>query len=371
MTPRLSDKRKKEINAVICDRSNVFYWQTDRQITPEEAGTIWADRHKYFTDEEIVSHVNTFWSDNQVTSLVPLDQEASTNLGSVNSVRIGHTKNGYDVIIRLHPKGIQNGYFYVEAEAARLAKSIHLPSYTTYVIHLYEHDDDFSFQACEQLKGIAVKKWLDQHPEDEKRFIYDIGKTMAKLHTIHVSRFGPFINECAKEHQLIGIHKIERNAVLAGLPFNLEVLTKESIFQPAYVNKIQELFDMSPLLSCQNPVLVHNDFADWNLLTDGNHITGICDWDECVGGDPIADIACWSTFFNPERLSTFLEGYFSTSIKPHDFDEKFELLRFRYTISKMTLRIRRYLWEPSLSMKEKIEIGKQHLALSLKHFKIS
>jgi hypothetical protein len=56
-----------------------------------------------------------------------------------------------------------------------------------------------------------------------------------------------------------------------------------------------------------------------------------------------------------------LKGYFLVAEKPIDFDEKFQLLRFRYTISKMTLRLRRYSWEPSEFIKEKIEIGKQHL----------
>ena len=54
--------------------------------------------------------------------------------------------------------------------------------------------------------------------------------------------------------------------------------------------------------------------------------------------------------------------------KPKDFDERFELMRLRYVLSKMTLRIRRYSWEPTDFMKEKIEVGKLHLAQSLDHF---
>ena len=115
---------------------------------------------------------------------------------------------------------------------------------------------------------------------------------------------------------------------------------------------------------------MHNDFADWNLLTDGDDITGIIDWDECVGGDPVSDIACWSTFFDPERLESFLEVYWSVADKPEDFDAKLELLRLRYTISKMALRVRRYTWDPSDSMKAKIDIGRLHLAKSLDYFNL-
>jgi len=42
----------------IADRENVFYWQTDRAVTPQEAGEIWADRHRYFTDREILTQAN-------------------------------------------------------------------------------------------------------------------------------------------------------------------------------------------------------------------------------------------------------------------------------------------------------------------------
>jgi len=371
MVKKLTRRDRERINAVITDRSNVFYWQTDRQITPEEAGLIWSDRHKYFTDNNIIHIVNRYWKDDQLVSLDPLDTESSLNLGNVNSVRVAHTKKKQDVILRLHPKGIKNGYFFVEACAASRSQENGLPSYRTFFIHTCNHDNDFAFHICEKLPGIAMKKWLEAHPDNEEHFVREVGIMMANLHKIPVSGFGPFINDRAEKNTLQGIHKTERDAILAGLDFNVNVLIKERIFHEGQMSKICKLFRQSPLLNCSKPVLVHNDFADWNLLTDGKRITGICDWDECVGGDAIADIACWSTFFSPERLSTFLDGYFSTASKSHDFNEKFELLRFRYTISKMTLRIRRYLWEPSETIREKIEIGKKHLALSLKYFNIN
>lgn len=40
------------------------------------------------------------------------------------------------------------------------------------------------------------------------------------------------------------------------------------------------LFTDNELLNSDVSVIVHNDFADWNLLTDDNTITGIIDWDE-------------------------------------------------------------------------------------------
>jgi Ser/Thr protein kinase RdoA (MazF antagonist) len=369
MSEVMSSMDLDKINAGIADRQDVFYWQTDRAVDPEQAGHIWADRHRYFTDDELLGAVNNVLGENKLATIEPLDLEAQTNLGNVNSVRVGELVSGKEVIIRCHPKGIKNGYFYAEAEAAKRAKEAGLPSYDTLAVHDYEGGDDFAFQVIEKLSGTAIKKWLEQHPDDEAKLLPQVGKMMARLHQVQVDGFGPFDNEKAKSGELVGLHNTLGGAVRAGLPFNLDVLTKEGILTAEQTQSVATLFsDENPLLDVPQAVLVHNDFADWNLLTDGEDVTGILDWDECVGGDPASDIACWSTFFEPERLKGFLDGYWQVAEKPADFDERFELLRLRYVLSKMTLRIRRYSWEKTDFMKEKIEVGKVHLAQSLEHF---
>lgn len=369
-------ERKKldmeKINAGIADRSNVFYWQTDRAIEPEDAGYVWADRHRYFTDNELIEAVNGSLGEDKLIAIEPVDLDAQTNLGNVNSVRAGVLASGKEVIIRNHPKGIENGYFHAEALAAHITKEAGLPSYDTFAVHDYEGGDDFAFQALEKLPGTAIKKWLEIHPQDEAALLPQIGRMMARLHKIPIEGFGPFDNEKAKGGELIGLHRTFGEAVRAGLLFNLNVLVKEDVLTQEQATKVAEFFkDDNPLLSSAHAVLVHNDFADWNLLTDGSDVTGILDWDECVGGDAVSDIACWSTFFEPGRLEGFLDGYWQIADKPVDFDDKFQLLRLRYVLSKMTLRIRRYSWDPSDSMKKRIEVGKTHLAQSMKYFGLS
>ncbi len=369
MIEQMTNLDMEKINAGIADRQDVFYWQTDRAVDPEQAGHIWADRHRYFTDNELVGAVNNVLGENKLAAIEPLDLEAQTNLGNVNSVRSGVLASGKEVIIRCHPKGIKNGYFHAEAEAAKRAKESDLPSYDTLAVHDYENGDDFAFQVIEKLSGTAIKKWLEQHPDDEAKLLPQIGRMMARLHQIQVNGFGAFDNEKAKSGELIGLHDTFGEAVRAGLPFNLDVLTKESILTGEQSQAVSTLFNEgNPLLDVPQAVLVHNDFADWNLLTDGKDVTGILDWDECVGGDPTSDIACWSTFFDPSRMKDFLDGYWQVAEKPADFDERFELMRLRYVLSKMTLRIRRYTWSPTDEVREKIEVGKVHLAQSLDHF---
>ena len=357
----MSNKFLSNINNRICDRGNCFYWQTDRKITVEEAALIWKDRHSAITNDELLEKVNNELTEVKLASIKPFDEKAQTSLGNVNSIRVGVLTDGQEVIIRCHPKGVKNGYFFAESLAASIALEAGIPAYKTYVIHELQNENDIAYQVIEKLKGDTVKFYLERHLEKEKNMVYEMGKTMAKLHKIKVNGFGPFDNEKAMNGKLIGIHANLSDAINAGLEENLNRLVENKLFSQEIAVKIKMLFTNNKLLNVEQAVLVHNDFADWNLLTDGNTITVVLDWDECVGGDPIQEIACWSTFFNPERLNYFLRGYFSETIKYDNFESRFQLMRLRYTISKMALRLKRYTYDKTDFLKSMIEKGEKHL----------
>lgn len=350
-----------EINQRISDRSDSFYWQTDRKISAEEAALIWKDRHSAITNEELLDKINVDLKDNKLAYIKTFDENAQTSLGNVNSIRVGVLENGKEVIIRCHPKGVRNGYFYVESLASQTALENGLPTYKTYLIHELESEGDIPYQVIEKLNGDTVQFYLKEHPENEEQLVMEMGKTMARLHKIKVNGFGSFDNEQAKNGNLKGIHKSLKDSINAGLEENLERLVTYNILTKEIADKMKTLFDDNELLNSGMSVLIHNDFADWNLLTDGNTITGMIDWDECVAGNPIQEIACWSTFFDPERIKPFLKGYFSETPRYDNFDGMFQLMRLRYTISKMALRIKRYTYEQTPFLKGMIEKGEKHL----------
>ncbi len=351
----------KEINQRISDRSECFYWQTDRKVSSEEAAMIWKDRHSAITNEELLNKINNELEEDKLAYIKAFDENAQTSLGNVNSIRVGVLESGKEVIIRCHPKGVRNGYFYAESLASQIALENELPAYKTYLIHELENESDISYQIIEKLNGNTVQFYLKEHPEMEEQLVIEIGKTMAKLHKIKTNGFGPFDNEQAKNGNLKGKHQSLKDSINAGLEENLERLVTYNILTKEIADKMKTLFDDNELLNSDISVLIHNDFADWNLLTDGSTISGIIDWDECVGGHPIQEIACWSTFFDPERIKPFLKGYFNEVPKYDNFDEMFELMRLRYIISKMALRIKRYTYEQTPFLKSMIEKGEKHL----------
>ncbi len=360
-----------EINKRIVDRSDLFYWQAERRVTEEEAAMLWKDRHSRIKNSQLIYKVNECLIDDKCVSIDDVDPKKQEANGSVNSNRVGHLQSGKKVIIRCHPYGVENGYFYVESLVANMLVQHGLPAYHTYAIHDCENENDCAFQVIERIDGTNIENFLKENPHKEPQLVYEMGRTMAQIHKIKVDGFGPFSNELAKKYILKGVHKSLYDSVLAGLDFDLQTLVKYDILTQEKAQQFKKLFENSKnLLSCKQAVLVHNDFADWNLLTDGQTVNGILDFDECVASDPVTDIACWSLFFKPERLKYFLNGYFSIAKRPDNFEEKFQLLKLRYSLSKMTLRTRRYTYEPTEFMKNMIKVGKQSLLDGEKFFEL-
>ena len=131
-----------EINQRISDRSDSFYWQTDRKISAEEAAMIWKDRHSAITNEELLDKINAELMEDKLAYIKPFDENSQTSLGNVNSIRVGVLESSKEVIIRCHPKGVRNGYFYVESLASQTALENGLPAYKTYLIHQLERNED-------------------------------------------------------------------------------------------------------------------------------------------------------------------------------------------------------------------------------------
>ena len=139
-------------------------------------------------------------------------------------------ESGKEVIIRCHPKGVRNGYFYAESLSSQIALDNGLPAYKTYLIRELENNSDISYQVIEKINGDTVQFCLKEHPEKEEQLVIEMGKTMARLHKIKAGGYGPFDNKQAKNGNLKGIHKSLKDSVNAGLEENLERLVTYDIF---------------------------------------------------------------------------------------------------------------------------------------------
>lgn len=351
----------------LTNRQNCFYWQTDRDLSPENFEKIFLNRHQ-ISDAELIAILKRDISLFPTNSLKLIPADENVVKGNVNIVR-KVIINEKEYVVRMHPKGVKNGYFYVEKTALEIAQQHNLPVPEILEVHEAENEEDMDFVLMTSAPGVTMDVFLSKDKENEADLLQAAGIMMAKLHQITVEGFGCFDNEIAKnENKLTGFHKTNKEFIQTALDENLQRLIRLSVSTEADVKRMKNVMEKYSFEPLEGPVMVHNDFADWNLLTDGKAITGVLDWDECCGGDAVADLACWSMFFNLGRYDHFLTGYTSVHLLPQDYEKRFHYYRLRYAISKMALRAKRFLVDKSDFMRDKIEIGKKALIEELAWF---
>ncbi len=330
------------------DRSQMFYWQTDRPFTPEETKSIFLDRHQTISKEELTRAVETgMKATGHASSVASMDDILA--FGSVNVVVRAVLTDGTAVIVRAHPPGVPNGYFWAESIATTRAKAAGVPTYDTYYVDDSMSEFPFAYMIMEAIGGKVMSTIMDMSPTRDERLIEHTGELLAKIHSVKVKRFGFFDNRIAHEQlQLIGNHERWEEHIFAAYIPNMRFLLDQKLITREEVKKIDGiLHSHHDLLRYDDPRLIHNDIADWNVRCEGDRIVGVLDWDESYGGDPVADFSAWSVFFPYTRMEHLKTGYARVSPLPDGFEEKLHFYRIRYIISKMVGRKGKIIADPA------------------------
>lgn len=360
----------------LSDRSDMFYWQTNRKISADDMKRVFLDRHNTVSIEDTRAAIEygmvqagKLATDARVVSMgEPIPR------GSVNNVLKAVLADGTEIAVRMHPYYVQNGYFWAESVATQLAKDSGIPCFSTYFIDDSKSKFSFDYMIMEALPGKTLQDFWPLDDETDKKITKQTGMYAAMIHAIKVDKFGFFYNTVAKEqHRLVGQYSTFKEHFFAGIREDFDFLVSHAVLshdQASHIESVLHAHD--DLLSITDGCLIHNDIADWNELSDGQRITGMIDWDECFGGDPVMDFAQWSLFFDDKRFAYFKEGYAQFSKLPECFEEKINFFKLRYVLCKLHLRKKRALvLTDSTFMNQMIDRGMVVLAEELKYFGIN
>lgn len=356
----------------LSNRKNMFYWQTNRPLTAEETKKIFIERHENL-DEKTLNKIVHYGmktagykrKDTHIKEVKPIIKR-----GSVNSVIPVVLQSDRKIVLRIHPKGVKNGYFWVEKVATSLAKQIGVPTYETICVDDSQKAVPFDFMIMSAVIGRPMQDCQPFTQELERKLVTETGKDAAMIHKIKPSGFGFFDNQLAKTDEILqGQYDSFREHIFAALFIDLKFLVDNDVLTQAQSKNIEKLFNKSSVLTeCKQGSLIHNDIADWNELSDGKSVTGIMDWDECFSGDPMMEAAAYSLFYGEPRLTWFKEGYNRIN-KLENNEDKFQFFKLRYLISKMHLRKKRSTVDPSPIMKQNIVRGMQAIKEVFNYFK--
>ncbi|MEK7543553.1 MAG: aminoglycoside phosphotransferase family protein [Patescibacteria group bacterium] len=357
----------------LSDRSNMFYWQVNRRISAQQDKEIFLTRHERF-DERLLRRAVVFGMiragfsgvDTEVARVEPFIAR-----GLINTVVPVILKSGREIVIRMHPPEVKNGYFWVESVATNLARAAGVPTYTCLVVDDTRKRVPFDYMIMTRESGKPMQDFWPLSSDLEEQLVIQTGRYAARIHTMTPKGFGFFRNDIAKnEGRLVGQYNNLSEHVRAGLEEDLGYLQDSETITPRQRKIIEAVFAKhEDLLTINNPVVIHNDIADWNILTDGKEITAMMDWDECVGGDPIMELAAYSLFFGEPRMSWFVRGYEEVR-KLGDWKEKFELFKLRYLVSKLHLRKKRSTVDSSEQTMRNLARGLEAMAEVFAYFKV-
>jgi aminoglycoside phosphotransferase (APT) family kinase protein len=230
--------------------------------------------------------------------------------------------------------------FLVEAQVAKILVDNKLPVAQIVYTDLSRSIVPLDYQICEVAQGSTLYDQSKRHALSNKT-LHIFGATLARIHKIKTTGFGPISVRATKTGKLCGIHTRWRNYILCNIDLHIKkcleikaITKKDAIAIQAYFMNKRKILDTAP------SVILHGDVANHNVIVHHHKITAFIDWEDCLSGDPIFDVAYYATgaYKHTEWLKSFLDGYFSTSTQTHDFWERYWLYFLRIALSKTVLR---------------------------------
>jgi Ser/Thr protein kinase RdoA (MazF antagonist) len=255
--------------------------------------------------------------------------------------------------------------FFIEPAVMRILKENHLPFLKVDAVDVSRGKWKFDYEILDEARGQSLR----DYDADEKsicRLLIELGRFVGQLHRVQAQGYGPVdvrpwvsrlgfggMKWRALDPRLdrapltinhlpvSGSLETWREYLVLRLDDHVKKCVEIGAISQAEGRRITEIIEAkAPSVTSIQPVLLHGDLGNHNVFTDGKKITAVIDWEDCLCGDPVFDIAFWATFHPVERHRFFLEGYQLEKSLPEDFGRRFWLYFLRIALSKTVLRNR-------------------------------
>lgn len=196
-----------------------------------------------------------------------------------------------------------------------------------------------------QIVSYAMGKALNAFEDPETQYMSPellraVGEYVARVHETQLQGFGPLALTSLNTPVIRGVHDSWRDYIMLRLHEHVEICQHIGAITLTEATQITKIFDQSDqLLYITKAHLLHGDLGNHNFLSeDGCTISALIDWEDCMAGDSVFDIAFWGTFFKDHMLDDFLQGYERVTPIPQDFKTRYWLYYLRIALSKTVHR---------------------------------
>lgn len=248
---------------------------------------------------------------------------------------------GKRVVVRINQTTVEDDYFEVEEYIYKKLIDFKIQNCSVYHVEKRGKNFPYDFIVLDKLMIGDFEKLLQEgeyKSDQEVDLVKKSGQFLKRIHSIKTSKYG-FFDRSKLPDGLVGTKNTWAEYYLTAFETNLNTLVDLGYINYEKSELIKSVVKQNDgLLVCDNPVLLHGDYCDHNIISDMSGITGAIDWTDAISGDPLHDIAFWSSFYPKERLDIFLEGYYGSENKPTSFWNTLNLYLLRINVSKAVLR---------------------------------
>jgi|GEM_PF-798249 len=267
--------------------------------------------------------------------------------GTFHRLFLAELDDGRRWLGRFNVTGEFWGGFTLHAEqwAATAARQVGVPAAEVLLTDTTRRRCPFDFQITACLPGQNLGEFDGDEPT-MRRLLRELGATLARLHGRTVRGFGwpdvrPLADAVAAGGEPSGLFAAWPEYLLLQLDRHIEICQQIGAMTTTMAARARNWFDaMAPRRTGFQPVLLHGDPGSHNARTDGRAITALLDWEDCLFGDPVYEIAFWATFHPERRHDAFLDGYRAIRELPADFGAWFWLYFLRVALAKTVHRHR-------------------------------
>ncbi|HZB94776.1 MAG TPA: phosphotransferase [Herpetosiphonaceae bacterium] len=223
--------------------------------------------------------------------------------------------------------------FAPEVLAHRLLRErgVHVPE-VVYWEH-YNPALDRSVMLTTEIKGHAIREGSE--PGALRDVLVAAGHDLALTNTIPVQHFGWVRRDRADVVRLEGEVASLREWLLVDLDKHLALLLRHGFFPARTIARIGAIVAAFPrFFDGDQAYLAHGDFDPTHIYHDHGVYSGIIDWGEIRGTQPLYDLGHFSMDNGP-MLPYVLEGYREVAQLPADFEQRIHLASLFVAIGRL------------------------------------
>ena len=233
--------------------------------------------------------------------------------GSYHLVHRLDRRNGSPLAVRSVIDGLfvqDRGLLLERSTAEWLSNTNHLVP-ATHAVGFRADGAPFDYAVLSLASGLPLRDLGDPVLDEQPGILSAIGARLLQIHAVPASGAG-LIDFDRLTGGPVGVLERWSDYITLRLEDHITACIAANYVDERLAQRIREMFKaMGPALD-QRPIrLLHGDPGTHNVCIDpeSRELTAFLDWEDALAGDPLFDVAMFSTFQPPRRMPPFMAGY--------------------------------------------------------------